>query len=68
MKKNMGKIDISIRVVVAVVVAILYFSGGISGTFAMIAAILAAVFLLTSLVGFCPLYSVLGITTCPAKK
>jgi len=56
MKQNMGSADRIIRVVLAVAVAVLYFTGLISGTVAIILGILAIVFLLTSVVGFCPLY------------
>lgn len=63
MKKNMGSIDRIIRTVIAVIVAILYFTGAISGTVAIILGVLAAVFLLTSLVGTCPLYLPVGLST-----
>ncbi|MCX6232027.1 MAG: DUF2892 domain-containing protein [Bacteroidetes bacterium] len=63
MKKNMGNIDRIIRILVAVVVAILYFTNVISGTFAIILFIISAVFILTALMGFCPLYLPLGIKT-----
>jgi K+-transporting ATPase A subunit len=63
MKKNMGNIDRGLRVVVALVVAVLYFAGQISGTVAIILGILAAVFILTSLVGTCPLYLPFGLST-----
>jgi hypothetical protein len=56
MTKNMGTADRIIRFVFAVAVAILYFTGVISGTLAIILGVLAVVFLLTSLLGFCPLY------------
>jgi K+-transporting ATPase A subunit len=63
MKKNMGNIDRGLRVVIALVVAVLYFAGQISGTVAIILGILAAVFILTSLVGTCPLYLPFGLST-----
>lgn len=63
MKKNMGTIDRVIRVVIALVVAALYFTGQISGTAAIILGILAVVFLLTSLVSTCPLYMPFGLST-----
>lgn len=68
MKKNMGTADRIIRVIVAAVIAALYFTGTISGTVAIVLLVLAAVFILTSLVSFCPLYLPFGIKTCPAKK
>ena len=63
MKKNMGTIDRIIRVSLAVLVAILYFTEVISGTWAIILGILAVVFLATSFIGFCPLYLPFGIST-----
>lgn len=63
MKQNMGSIDRIIRVGLAVAVAVLYFTNVISGTVAIILGILAIVFLLTSVVGFCPLYLPLKLTT-----
>lgn len=59
----MGSADRIIRVVLAVAVAVLYFTGLISGTVAIILGILAIVFLLTSVVGFCPLYLPLKLST-----
>jgi len=63
MKKNMGTIDRSIRVVLAVVVGMLYLAGQITGTAAIILGVVAVVFLLTSAVGVCPLYMALGVST-----
>lgn len=64
MKKNMGMADRVIRSVIAVVIAILYFAGILTGIWGLILLILACVFLLTSMVSFCPLYLPLGINTC----
>jgi hypothetical protein len=63
MKKNMGTIDKVIRVLVAVVILVLYFTHVISGTLAVILLILAGVFVVTSLLGFCPLYLPFGLST-----
>jgi hypothetical protein len=63
MKKNMGRLDRIIRVALAVLVAVLYFAGILSGTWAIILGLLAVVLLVTSLVGTCPLYAILGIST-----
>ncbi|WP_420629109.1 YgaP family membrane protein [Candidatus Leptofilum sp.] len=63
MKQNMGSADRIIRVVLAVAVAVLYFTNLISGTAAIILGILAIVFLLTSVVGFCPLYAPFKLST-----
>ena len=59
----MGTIDKVIRILVAVVVVILYFTHVISGILAIILLILAAVFVVTSFLGFCPLYIPLGLNT-----
>ncbi len=66
MKQNMGLIDKVIRILVAVVVIALYFAHVISGVLAIILLILAGIFILTSLIGICPLYMPFRINT--AKK
>ena len=68
MKKNMGNIDKIIRVLVAMVIAILFFTNIIAGTLGIILLIVAGVFVLTSLISFCPLYTLVGINTCPKDK
>ena len=67
MKQNMGSIDKLVRVFVALVIAILYFTDQITGTAAIILGIFAIVFLLTSAVGFCPLYLPLKLSTIKKK-
>lgn len=63
MKKNMGTIDRTIRVLLAVVVAILYFTNSITGTVAIILGIFAIIFIITSFIGFCPLYVPFKLST-----
>ena len=63
MKKNMGSADRMIRILIAVIIASLYFTNVISGTAAVILLALAGVFVLTSLLGFCPLYLPFGISS-----
>lgn len=63
MTQNMGTIDRVIRFLFALIVAVLYLTGVISGTLAIILGILAAVFLLTSTLGFCPLYAAFKLST-----
>jgi hypothetical protein len=63
MKKNMGTIDRVLRVLVAVVIAILYFTNTIHGGLGIGLLVLAAIFLLTSFVSFCPLYLPFGLNT-----
>lgn len=68
MKKNMGSADRVVRVLLAVLFAILYFTGTVTGTFGLVLLVLGGIFLLTSLVSFCPLYAPFSIRTCPANK
>ncbi len=68
MKKNLGNADRIIRVIIAIIFSILYFTGVISGTIGIILMVLSAVFVLTSLVSFCPLYAPFGISSCPNKN
>lgn len=68
MKKNMGSTDKIIRVLIAAVVGILYFTNTITGTLGIVLMVLAGVFVITSLVSFCPLYALVGLNTCPLKK
>jgi len=63
MKKNMGLIDKVIRILVAIVILILFLTHVISGVLAIVLLILAGVFVLTSLISFCPLYLPFGIKT-----
>jgi hypothetical protein len=64
MKKNMGSADRIFRILVAIVIAALFFANVISGSAAIILMILAVVFLLTGFIGLCPLYMLFGISTC----
>lgn len=68
MTKNMGSADRIIRVIIAAIVGILYFTGTISGTIGIVLLVLAGVFILTSMISFCPLYAPFGIKTCPTKN
>jgi hypothetical protein len=67
MKKNMGSTDKGIRIVVALIIAALYYFNVVEGTLAYILMAFAIVFLLTSFISFCPLYLPLGINTCKKK-
>lgn len=67
MKPNMGTVDRILRVVLAAIFAYLYFSGTVTGALGLILVILGAVFILTSAIGFCPLYKLVGLNTCPRK-
>ena len=63
MKKNMGSTDKIIRIAIAVIIAILYFTNTISGTLAIVLGAFALIFIITSFVSVCPLYALLGIST-----
>jgi uncharacterized membrane protein len=63
MKTNMGGLDRILCLILVIVVAVLFFTKQITGTAAIILGVLAVVFVLTSLVGFCPIYVPLGIST-----
>ena len=64
MKTNMGSADRIIRILVAVIIIILYFTNIISGTLAVVLLVVAGIFIVTSLINFCPLYSLFGIKIC----
>jgi K+-transporting ATPase A subunit len=63
MNQNMGSTDRIVRIIIAVILAALYFMGTVSGTLGIIFLIIAAVFLLTSLLGWCPLYLPFKLST-----
>lgn len=68
MKKNMGTVDRVVRVLLAIVIIVLYLTGNITGIAAIILGIFALVFILTSLIGFCPLYVPFKISTIGKSK
>ena len=68
MQKNMGAADKIIRIILAAVVVFLYYNKTITGTLGIVLLVLAGIFVLTSLISFCPLYKLVGLNTCPVKK
>lgn len=68
MKKNMGSTDKIIRILLAVVAVALYFTNVVTGTLGIILLVLAGVFVATSLISFCPLYPIVGISTNKTQK
>jgi uncharacterized membrane protein YGL010W len=68
MKKNMGTIDKTIRIVIAVAIAILFFTNVITGIMGIVLIALAVIFLITSFISFCPLYLPFGINTGKKSK
>ncbi len=67
MKKNMGQIDRIIRFVVAIIIGVLFYTGILNGTLAYILLGLSGIFLITSFISFCPLYTLVGLSTCRIK-
>ena len=68
MKKNMSSADRIIRLIISAIMVGLYFTGTVSGTAGMILLVLAGVFTLTSIISYCPLYSIFVFSTCPVKQ
>lgn len=68
MKKNLGNIDRIIRLVLAGVLAMLWFQNVITGTWAIVAIAAAAIFALTSFISWCPIYAMLGLKSTPKKQ
>ncbi len=64
----MGNADRIIRLIISAIIAVLYYSGTVSGTLGLVLIVLAAVFTLTAIMSFCPLYTLAGLNTCAAKK
>jgi hypothetical protein len=67
MKINMGVVDQVIRVLIALLISILYFTNVISGVFGIVLLLLAVILLATSIFRFCPIYLPFGISTCKSK-
>lgn len=68
MKKNMGTTDRTVRILLAIIMGALYFTNTVTGAFGIILLVLAIVFLLTSFVSFCPLYTIFGFSTSKTKQ
>ncbi|MDX1428238.1 MAG: DUF2892 domain-containing protein [Salegentibacter mishustinae] len=64
----MGSADKIIRLIIAAIIGLLYFTGTISGTLGIVLLVLAGIFVLTSFISFCPLYAPFGIRTCSVKQ
>lgn len=67
MKKNVGSIDKVIRILLALVIIVLFFTHVISATLAVVLLIISALLILTSLISFCPVYWPFGISTIKKK-
>jgi Na+(H+)/acetate symporter ActP len=63
MINNMGVLDRIIRVIIAIVIVVLYYYGQMTGLAAIILGLIAVLFFMTSCIGYCPVYHLLGIST-----
>jgi len=68
MKKNIGSLDKALRIIVAIVVAGLYYFNVVEGTLAIVLMVFSITLLVTSLINFCPMYTFFGINTCKVKQ
>ena len=68
MKSNMGNTDRIVRIIAAVLIFILFFTGTISGVLGTVLLVVGGIFIATSVISFCPLYSLFGINSCSTKK
>lgn len=68
MKRNVGKTDKIIRIIIAIILATLYFTDVVTGTLGIVFLVAAGIALVTALVNFCGLYALFGMSTCPLKK
>lgn len=68
MKRNMGFADRAIRITIALVIGILFFTEIVTGTLGILLLIFAGVLLLTSIISICPLYLLFGIKTCTKRQ
>ncbi|MCS6820542.1 MAG: DUF2892 domain-containing protein [Microscillaceae bacterium] len=68
MKTNVGRTDKILRIALAIILFVVWIAKGITGTLGIIALLVAVILLATSYMRFCPLYSILGISTCPINR
>jgi hypothetical protein len=68
MKKNIGSADRIIRVIIAAIIGVLYFTGTITGTLGIVLLVFAVLLILTSAVSFCPVFRLFGINSCSLKE
>lgn len=68
MKKNMSNIDRVLRIALAIIMTVLYFTDVVSGTLGIVLIAVSGIFLLTSFISFCPLYAAVGLSTKAKEK
>ena len=64
----MGSADRIIRILIAATIVVLYFTGVIKNQLGLALIIISGIFVLTSLISFCPIYRIFGFSTCPVKR
>jgi Na+/phosphate symporter len=67
MKKNISNADRLVRLLIAAVIAVLYFTNVITGTLGLVLLVLGGIFLATSMISFCPIYAIFGISSSSTK-
>jgi hypothetical protein len=68
MKSNIGFVDKTLRVIIAFAFSALYFTQTVQGAFGILLLTIGGVLIFTSILGFCPLYKIIGISTCKVKR
>jgi hypothetical protein len=67
MKRNMSTLDRIIRTIIAVLFAVLYFTGVVPGTLGVVLLVIGVVFVLTAILGWCPIYGLFKLSTSKSK-
>ena len=67
MKKNVGTVDLIIRICVSITLATLFFTETVTGVAGIILLVLSGTIALSGIIGFCPFYVLFGINTCPVN-
>ncbi|HKK09718.1 MAG TPA: DUF2892 domain-containing protein [Bacteroidales bacterium] len=68
MNANVGTTDKVIRFIIAAAAAAVILTNTLTGTWAIVAGVVGGIMLITGLTGFCGLYKVFGMSTCPMKN
>jgi hypothetical protein len=67
MKKNVGTIEKVIRILIAAIFIVLFATKVVTGTLGIVLLAIAGIFILTSLISWCPIWAVLGVNTTGKK-
>lgn len=68
MKKNMSSADRIIRLIISAILVALYFTDTVTGTWGIVLLVLAGIFTLTTVISWCPIYAVFGMSTCATEN